>query len=211
MTRSMKAELRGGESTLKLLTQLKSEGASFCIVTAKCDGKLAIERYIDKLPGQTHVILFDISIVARLKPLGIDAIFAGDNVKGEVVKIDGIQFAIAGNCVGKRLCMCWFCLTFLILTGAAFNKPEGLHAFLVTKNLRPKQLIFVDDVADHVINIHEYFRQKYPDLIEKMNCVWWPVDVPDQFQPKEQTPDAVQRFTAAHQSQTLSNLLFLLY
>jgi len=116
------------------------------------------------------------SVAARLKPLGLEEIFGSSNSKGEVHKIDGVQFAFAGNCVG-----------------AAFNKPEAIVAFFNIRSLKSRHLVFVDDVADHVLNVRDFLSAKHPNLFEKVTSVWWPIDVPQQFMPKEQSPDAISR------------------
>jgi hypothetical protein len=115
--------------------------------------------------------------------LGVDHLFDSNEVKGETVKVDGIQLAFAGNCVG---------------TG--FNKPEGLCAFVSSRLKSPvKHVVFIDDVADHCLNVYEYFKASYERdrssvPFQRLTVLWWPVSVPPEFLPKEQTSQAIDRF-----------------
>ena len=109
--------------------------------------------------------------------MGIDQVFDSVEAKGEVFKVEGVQFAIAGNCVGS-----------------GFNKPEALYNYVKIKKLNPKHVVFVDDVANHCINMCDFWRDRKIGDQLALTSLWWPIDVPKQFLPSEQTPEAIDRF-----------------
>jgi uncharacterized protein len=131
--RSIKAELRGGDETLRQLRAWHTAGARFAILTAKVDSTSGVQ-----------------SVIQRLRQLGIDSFFRTTpteaNVRMEAsAKAARIRAAAVGDVIGS-----------------GHNKPEAFWLFAQadpTIAAERKHVVYVEDCADHILNFEHAFQR----------------------------------------------------
>jgi hypothetical protein len=131
--RSIKAELRGGDDTLRQLRAWHDAGARFVVLTAKVDSVSGVQ-----------------SVIQRLRQLGIDAFFRSTPTDANArmdaaAKAARIRAAAVGDVIGS-----------------GHNKPEAFWLFAQADPsiaAERRHIVYVEDCADHILNFEHGFQR----------------------------------------------------
>lgn len=130
--RSIRAELRGGASSLEQLQRWHSAGARFAVLTAKVDSAGGVA-----------------SVVQRLAQLGIERFFRCTPTDANA-RLDAaaraahLRLAAVGDVIGS-----------------GHNKPEAFWLFVAADPTvaQLKHVVYFDDCADHILSFDAAFRR----------------------------------------------------